>query len=456
MKHLCLAIAAVSFALTTNAQNGVKWAAKGNSVAPGEFLGSTNNQPLVVKTNNTTRFTINANGDVQFNHLAGAGNQVLSVDNTGKLIATPTSNSGQWQRTGNDYFIATGNVGIGIAPSPGFKLDVIGDMRVSNNLLVGGGIIITNQVQAATQIKSWDVKVDNNISIDGSSLFKGATTFNASPLLKQGVNFDAAKGIGYTAPVNANDPAVISFGNRAGITMPMPSCYNPNNAGSTTVGGVIMDIDGYVNIHNSTNTNQLVMGFDGANNIIESGFSSAANPNSGGLLINYYCGKNTAINTGVNGGRIDLGKQVHAAQSLKIGYDGTTTNVIDPNVPLAVYYNGTGGDMFSLTNASTNKINFKVKSDGVVYSRELNVQLTAFPDYVFKKDYQLMSLENLARYIADNKHLPNVPSAATVEKDGANLGELSKIQLEKIEELTLYILELKKELDEVKKKVNGK
>lgn len=99
-------------------------------------------------------------------------------------------------------------------------------------------------------------------------------------------------------------------------------------------------------------------------------------------------------------------------------------------------------------------VNFRVKNSGVVYSREINVQLTNYPDYVFKNDYKLMSLDKLENYIKTNKHLPNVPSAKQIETDGANLGELNKIQMEKIEELTLYIIELKKELEAIKKQIN--
>ena len=64
-----------------------------------------------------------------------------------------------------------------------------------------------------------------------------------------------------------------------------------------------------------------------------------------------------------------------------------------------------------------------------------------------------MPLDALDKYIAANKHLPNVPSAKEIEANGANLGELNKIQMEKIEELTLYIIEMKKELEALRKQV---
>jgi hypothetical protein len=117
-------------------------------------------------------------------------------------------------------------------------------------------------------------------------------------------------------------------------------------------------------------------------------------------------------------------------------------------------------DVFSIIDATQQNqqlaVNFKIKGNGVVYSRELNVRLTAFPDYVFSKEYSLMDLKELEEYIKVNKHLPNVPTASQIEQDGANVGELIKTQMEKIEELTLYTIELKKEVEALKKRLDKK
>ena len=75
----------------------------------------------------------------------------------------------------------------------------------------------------------------------------------------------------------------------------------------------------------------------------------------------------------------------------------------------------------------------------------------SFPDYVFKKDYKLMTLDQLSAYINQNGHLPNIPTAKEVETNGQDLDLIQKKLLEKIEELTLYTIELKKEIDNLKK-----
>jgi len=81
-------------------------------------------------------------------------------------------------------------------------------------------------------------------------------------------------------------------------------------------------------------------------------------------------------------------------------------------------------------------------------------------DYVFKKDYKLNSLEEIEIHIKDKGHLPNIPSAEEVVKNGINLGEMDAKLLEKIEELTLYSIEQNKalksqseEIEELKRQV---
>jgi hypothetical protein len=73
-----------------------------------------------------------------------------------------------------------------------------------------------------------------------------------------------------------------------------------------------------------------------------------------------------------------------------------------------------------------------------------------WPDYVFAKNYNLMPLPQVEKYIQEKGYLPNMPSAAEVEKDGIAVGDLIKRQQEKIEELTLYLIEMKKEIEALK------
>jgi len=74
-----------------------------------------------------------------------------------------------------------------------------------------------------------------------------------------------------------------------------------------------------------------------------------------------------------------------------------------------------------------------------------------WPDYVFSDDYELLSLDELSSYIRENRRLPEIPSAAEVYENGVNLLEINKLLLKKMEEMTLYILDLQNQINELKK-----
>ncbi|SHG88683.1 hypothetical protein SAMN04488109_2330 [Chryseolinea serpens] len=99
---------------------------------------------------------------------------------------------------------------------------------------------------------------------------------------------------------------------------------------------------------------------------------------------------------------------------------------------------------------------YKLAVAGKMVAEEVVVKLRAnWPDYVFESNYKMPSLFELNAYIQQNKHLPEMPSAAQVEKDGINTGEMNLLLLKKVEELTLYVIEQQKEIEALKSKVNG-
>jgi len=82
--------------------------------------------------------------------------------------------------------------------------------------------------------------------------------------------------------------------------------------------------------------------------------------------------------------------------------------------------------------------------NGTIRAKEVKVE-SIWADYVFDKAYNLKGLSEVESYINKHKHLPEIPDAKEVEKDGVNLGEMNSLLLKKIEELTLYVIDLKKE-----------
>lgn len=96
---------------------------------------------------------------------------------------------------------------------------------------------------------------------------------------------------------------------------------------------------------------------------------------------------------------------------------------------------------------------YQLAVDGKMIAEELKIQISGnwnWPDYVFEKQYPLLSIKELEQSIRQNGHLPGLPSAAEVEKNGGvEVGDMQRRLLEKVEELTLYIIQLEQRISEL-------
>lgn len=96
----------------------------------------------------------------------------------------------------------------------------------------------------------------------------------------------------------------------------------------------------------------------------------------------------------------------------------------------------------------------KLSVNGTIRAREIKIESAAnWPDYVFKKGYQLTPLSEIEKYINSNSHLPEIPSAVDVRKEGIALGKLNNTLLKKIEELTLHLIKQNKSIITQNKKL---
>jgi len=100
---------------------------------------------------------------------------------------------------------------------------------------------------------------------------------------------------------------------------------------------------------------------------------------------------------------------------------------------------------------TTNVYDYKLAVAGKMIAEKIKVSMKeSWPDYVFQDDYKLASLQEIEQYISRHKRLPGFPSAKEVAADGVDLGEMNRKLLEKVEELTLHIIEMKKEIEQLK------
>ncbi len=131
------------------------------------------------------------------------------------------------------------------------------------------------------------------------------------------------------------------------------------------------------------------------------------------------------------------------AESLMIGFGSTS----DPKEEPSLFADKTGVAINGIPDASGTRYALAVY--GTVKAEEIIVD-TNWADYVFQEDYQLPSLEHVATFIKENKHLPDVPSQAQVKQEGLKMADMMTLHMKKIEELTLYAIQLKKENDVLK------
>jgi hypothetical protein len=147
-------------------------------------------------------------------------------------------------------------------------------------------------------------------------------------------------------------------------------------------------------------------------------------------------------------GTVTVGTWIGSFGGATGGWLGTKSNN-----PLNFFTNNGGALMTILQNGNigigTVNPTYKLSVNGNIRSKEVVVE-TGWADYVFDKKYNLTPLNEVEKYIEEHKHLSGIPSAAEIEKNGLQIGDTQKRMMEKIEELTLYMIALKKEIELLK------
>ncbi|UCH63927.1 MAG: hypothetical protein JSU77_05675 [Fidelibacterota bacterium] len=191
----------------------------------------------------------------------------------------------------------------------------------------------------------------------------------------------------------------------------------------------------------------------------------------------------------LDNGKVGIGTESPGA---KLDVDGGTLDTSPTGTPIARFSRGSGGDNFIAIygdnignyiiadDPGSNEKNLYIRTknskhiildpagkvgigttspqsklavNGIITAKEVVVTNSGWPDFVFDDDYYLRTLDELETYTNEHKHLPDMPSASEVEGNGVSLGDMQAKLLQKVEELTLYIIELKKENGALKARV---
>ncbi|HRB70495.1 MAG TPA: hypothetical protein PK776_01465 [Flavobacterium sp.] len=225
----------------------------------------------------------------------------------------------------------------------------------------------------------------------------------------------------------------------------------------------IGSLSGGINYNGNNNT---LIGYsagyeseNGSNNTYLGTFSGHNCTGSDNIFVGYRAGMNE---TGNNKLYIE-----NSNSAYPLIWGDFTSDLLKLNGKVGI---GTAFGNFPTTAGGVTISNYSLFVKGGILTEEVRVNLqSAWADYVFQPEYKLPTLAEVEKHILDKGHLINVPSATQVAEEGIALGEMTKIQQEKIEELTLYILQQNKinevqnqklekqskEIDELKKLVQN-
>jgi len=491
-------------------QSGVKWSADGNSPSSNDFFGTNNVFPIVFKTAAIERMRLSESGNFGIgvinptHKFEVGGNSLftgdLEVTGTINFTSTQTANivapmikTGRITALDGDTLIHIGDssfvfftqvglpdrmwsnkmnfgLGIGLASwgrgrgsvAIGRYVDAYGEysytmgtlLSTSNNaersVVIGSGFDNSNTTRLVNDIP-------NSLMIGFNST---VPTLFVSPALGPAINTTGNVGIGTTNPkeklqigntfvfhdggskviarnfyydgldkrIEDGKSAAIYFGD--GDIALRIAIDGTANSPISWINALYVKNDGHVGIGTTTPEQTLDVRGNiqcGGHDFILGKYDDRANPAGGhrALVHDGWDMLKDELVINYAGDFLD-GVHVMGDKTYFDGYVGIATNPTDPN--------------------------FKLQVCGAIKATRVKV-VNSWCDYVFDEKYKLISLTEVEAYINKNKHLPNIPDAVTVENDGLDIGFMQAKQMEKIEEIMLYLIDLKKENETLKERI---
>lgn len=363
------------------------------------FLGTTDNQPLVIRTNNAQTLRINTSGRLVFY------NSDLAIN---------AANSNLYIAGGNDSPIP-GHTGIAsntVVGISSFRANTSGQF----NTVFGNSLLYKNTTGSTNTVIGYNSMI--NSTTGSQNVVVGSNSMNAATTSTQNVIVGNNALNAVTTTGNYN----VAVGNGS-LSKTTTGRYNIHLGYYDATTGI------------TTGTRNIGIGFNagknlttGSNNIIIGSESTEGLPS---IIINAPIGSTES-------NQLNIGNWIY-------GYNGQIA--IGSFTPLSG----------NIKHIFTNNPEYQLIVKNGIKTEKVRVELSSangWPDYVFDKDYDLMSLEDLTSFVTLNKHLPNIPKAEELVTDGINLGEMDAKLLEKIEELTLYNIDLYKESKILKEENN--
>jgi hypothetical protein len=400
--------------------------------------------------NSGLRFT-NLTSD--YNPVAMASsNKFLSVNATGDVVLQKMPNLTNTNSMLSTANLMTSNVNNSIA-SANIVNSISNTINVNNQLTTTvNGVAsapvnlptpnftevdgsITNELQTLSQTGNI-ISLSNN---GGSFTLPTFTDIDAQSLLLTGNTLSISNGNSVVLPTYTQTPQTVTqLGNvvtlsDGGGSFTLPT-FTDIDAQSLTITGNTLSISNGNTI--SLPTTSVTAG----NNVTVTGNGSTATP----FLVSSIDTSLYASNGSINQSTTTNSNRIVDMNDSNIWFD-TSSSATNGKMYLgstAVFPNSTG--------------NYKLFVEGGILTEKVKVALRSsanWADYVFADDYKLMTLKEVEKFITANKHLPGVDSASELSKNGLDIAEMQSKQMEKIEELTLYIIEQNKALEKTQKEM---
>jgi hypothetical protein len=381
------------------------WSLTGNAGTDSSinFVGTTDAHPLVFRVKNQKAGWIDHNAAMAN---TGYGYQSLlantiGVQNTATGFAAMHSNiSGNYNTAYGYHTLYTNTIGYA---NTALGIAALNANTIGHDNTASGNVALNSNTTGS-----------NNTAIGDQSLYSNTTGSNNTALgYKAGVsagNWTNATAIGANAVVSNNNSLVLGNNANVGIGTSVP--LFKLSVQSATI---------------ESNNNTDLLSLTGRNPVIA--FNDENNAGYG-----YIKSITNAPNPGYSNG-------------MEFGASPGYSIYFSTNYEPVMMITNTGNVGIGTSNPA-----YKLSVNGTIQSKEVIVQ-TGWSDYVFDKNYQLRSLNEVDNYINQNKHLPDVPSANEVENNGVKVAQMDSILIKKIEELTLYVIDQNKQIQQLQQKV---
>lgn len=345
------------------------------------------------------------------------------------------------------------NMRVRVATSPTQYMEGIVTSYVGNTLALN-----IDRFVGFGSFNSWTIGLAGDVGATGVTGAMGATGATGAtgpqgpigltgPAGSSNISGTTNQLMKFTGTNSGGNSIVYDNGTQVGIGTTTPSAsLQVKGSGTTSTTSNFL-------VQNSSNDTLLRLRDDGKMGIGYNGSSFGRTINVGGTGINFYTADEASFGGAIFPTDTSLVMWSNSASNNYLVFQpfwgNTGVGTYTPNAKLHL-----NGAMLIGGNSANKATNYELSVDGEVIAESfVTLNSTSWPDYVFEKDYPLMPLNELETSIKENKHLPGIPSAREMETNGINLGEMTTTLTQKIEELTLYMLEMNKKNEELTRKV---